>query len=271
MRTTCVILARAGSKGVPGKNVAPVAGRPCLAWTIEHALATRGIDEVVLTTDDPRAAAIARAQGVRVIDRPAELAHDRASVDDAVRHAMLGVAPDAADRDACVVLYANVPVRPADLTERALRLLASSGADSVQSYAPVGKHHPWWTVRIGEGSGTLAPWEGDVLYHSVYRRQELPPAYVPDGGVVVVSVQALLRKIPGVAPGPHAFLGSDRRAVVSPEGSVVDIDTRVDLLVADAILRGALAETGPARFARGDQDVGVPHTEPGWTCGRRAS
>lgn len=271
-RVIAVILARAGSKGVPGKNVALVGGRPCLAWTLEHALNTRRIDEVVVSTDDPRAASIARQHGVVVVDRPAELASDTATVDDAVRHAVTNAMPGGHDRDACVVLYANVPVRPADLSDRAISLLASTGADSVQSYAPVGKHHPWWTVRVDEPEGTLRAWEGDVLYHDTYRRQDLPPAHVPDGGVAAVTMGALFGRIPGVRPGPHAFLGLDRRAIVSPEGAVVDIDSKVDLLVADAILRGALLDrAGCGRFARADHDPGVPGAEPGWTCGRRAS
>lgn len=271
-RTVAVILARAGSKGVPGKNVAPVAGRPCIAWTIEHALNTRAIGDVIVTTDDPRAAAVARDHGVCVVHRPPALAGDTATVDDAVRHAVEQAAPGLSARDACVVLYANVPVRPVDLSERALAMLRSSGADSVQSYSPVGKHHPWWTVRVEGGSGVLSPWEGDVLYHDTYRRQDLPPAYVPDGGVVAVTIDALFRRIPGVSRGPHAFLGHKRRAIVSPEGSVVDIDTRVDLLVADAILRGALAEArSPDRFARAEGGGASAGAEPGWGCGRRAS
>ncbi len=138
-----------------------------------------------------------------------------------------------------VLLYANVPVRPLDLIDRAIDLLVRSDADSVQSYAPVGKHHPWWIARVDAGDGRVKPWEGDVLNHGVYRRQDLPPAFIPDGGVLVCTRRALTLQIPGVPSGPHAFFGLDRRGVLTREGEVVDIDSPIDLVVADAILRRA--------------------------------
>lgn len=238
MSAVAVILARAGSKGVPGKNVALVGGRPCIAWTIEAARASRLVRATVVSTDDPQAQAIAREAGVRVVDRPAFLASDSARVDDAVRHAVEAtgdVWTEPRSRDAIVILYANVPVRPAGLIDRAVRLFEESGCDSVQSYAPVGKFHPWWMARLSDG-GMVKPWEGEVLNHGVYRRQDLPAAWVPDGGVLVVSRAALFG--PGAGAGPHAFFGADRRGIETREGDVVDIDSPLDLVVADAILSG---------------------------------
>ncbi len=233
-----IILARAGSKGVPGKNAAILAGRPCVGWTIDAASNAARVGRVVVSTDDGAVASAARAARVELIERPTDLATDTARVDDAARHA-LGVIEERsgklADAAPIVILYANVPVRPAGLIDRALALLADSGCDSVQSYAPVGKNHPWWTARV-DPNGVVRPWEGDVLNHGIFRRQELPPAFVPDGGVIALSRRALVCAIPGVPPGPHAFFGRDRRAVINDDGAVIDIDAPVDLLVADAIL-----------------------------------
>lgn len=242
MRTLALILARAGSKGVPGKNTRPIAGRPCVAWTFDHALAARSagaVDRIAVSTDDRAIQELALASGLDVVARPPELATDEARVDDAARHAVRALGSDS-DFDAVVILYANVPVRPAGLIQRAVVLLVGTGADSVQSYAPVGKHHPWWTAVVeGEPEGgAVRAWDGGVLNHGVFRRQDLPPAFVPDGGVLVVTRAALFGEIPGVEPGPHAFFGRDRRGVVNPEGAVTDIDSEVDLLVADAVLSG---------------------------------
>lgn len=230
-----IVLGRAGSKGVPGKNLAIVGGRPCAAWTIEHALRSEGISRVLVSSDSSDLLALARKMGAEPVERPAELAHDRATIDDAARHAA-GAAGVSGD-ERVVILYANVPVRPPDLTDRALALLEESGCDSVQSYAPVGKHHPWWTARV-DAAGRVGPWEGEVLNHGVFRRQDLPPAFIPDGGVIALTCRALMLQILGVRPGPHAFFGADRRGVINPEGAVVDIDAPMDLLVADALLRG---------------------------------
>jgi CMP-N,N'-diacetyllegionaminic acid synthase len=247
-RGAAVILARAGSKGVPGKNWASVGGVPCVAWTIDAALAARRagvLSTVAVSTDDPRVAEIAHHMGAVVVQRPAGLAGDTARVDDALWHAvtdlesrgMIAKGP----RVPIVMLYANVPVRPVGLIEEAVGLLRSSGCDSVQSFQPVGKHHPWWTCVVGEG-GNVGAWDGGAMFHGCFRRQDLPPAHAPDGAVTVVTRASLLGEVGGVEPGPHAFLGRDRRAVVNPEGSVVDIDTMLDLRVADAILREASME-----------------------------
>ena len=235
-----IILARAGSKGLPGKNTALVAGKPCIEWTFEHAARSRHVGLVAVSTDDDAIKDLAHAHKLTVIDRPEHLAGDTARVDDAARHAVQQLEVSTGLRFTAnrpvVILYGNVPVRPADLTDRALALLTSTHADSVQSYQAVGKYHPWWTARLAE-DGAVAPWEGDVLNHGIFRRQALPPAYIPDGGVIAVTKQALTLEIDDIPEGPHAFFGKDRRGVINPEGSVIDIDTRMDLLVADAILQ----------------------------------
>jgi CMP-N,N'-diacetyllegionaminic acid synthase len=234
-----IILARAGSKGLPGKNISPIAGKPCIAWTIDHALAA-SLNHIAISTNDPKITDLVRSRypEIQVIQRPAELATDTARVDDAARHAVQEVelrhARLTAAQSAIVVLYANVPVRPQGLIDAALRALP--GGDSVQSYQPVGKNHPWWTARLDPITSEVHPWEGDVLNHGVFRRQDLPAAYIPDGGVLVVTRRALFLDITGIAPGPHAFFGRVRRGIVSP-GPVVDIDTRLDAVVADAMLR----------------------------------
>jgi len=237
MGAVAIILARSGSQGVPGKNSAEVGGRPCIAWTIDFACASDRIDRVVVSTDDDACARIAREMGAEVVERPDDLAHATATIDDAARHAHEAIgAPEAP----VVILYANVPVRPVSLADDAVELLEHSGCDSVQSFARVGKHHPWWTARI-DYEARLSAWEGETLFHGCFRRQDLPEALVPDGGVMVVTPDALMRRL-GAPDGPHAFLGVDRRAVVTDEGDVVDIDTRIDLLVADAVLRGVTTE-----------------------------
>ncbi len=249
---TAIILARAGSKGVPGKNVAPIAGRPCIEWTLDAALAASTVGRVLVSSDDPKVRAIARRSGVEFIARPKPLAADRATVDAAARHAVEHLRESRGPREVFVILYANVPIRPWDLIDRAVATLVDTHADSVQSYAPVGKFHPWWTARVDPRTGTVRPWEGRVLNHGVYRRQDLPPAHIPDGGVIAVTRRALMLEIPGVPPGPHAFFGRRRAGVINPEGSVIDIDAPTDLLVADAVLAGGGGAVGR----------GVPRARP---------
>jgi CMP-N-acetylneuraminic acid synthetase len=223
---TAVIIGRAGSKGLPGKNTAVLADRPLVTFSIDHARQSKTVRQVWVSTDSPEVAAVARSEGVAVIDRPAALATDTARVDDAVRHAIR-----AADDHApiVVILYANVPIRPGDLTDRAVRRLHETGADSVQSYSDVGKFHPAWMVELDD-EGRVEPREAGAIH----RRQELPRVYVPDGGVIAVTKESLF-----AADGndnPHAFFGAERRGIVNGHGDVIDIDSLFDLSVAEALV-----------------------------------
>lgn len=225
------ILARAGSKGLPDKCVRPLLGHAVIEYTIEHALASRLIDGVVLTTDSEAAARVARKYGVRTIARPAALANDTATVDSAVRHAVEAVESDGVGPvDAVVLLYGNIPVRAVGVIDRAIRHLMETGADSVRTVAAVTKQHPDWVHRL----------EGDrmVQYRTngIYRRQDLEPVYYHDGAVAVVTREALFGP-PRFAGDFQGFLGEDRRAIVQGPEDCVDIDGPVDFDLAEAILK----------------------------------
>ena len=256
---TAIVIARGGSKGLPAKNLRPLLGRPMVAWSIDHAQAMRTVDLVALSTDDERIAEVGRSAGVRVILRPAELSNDTARVDDVMRHAVgelergLGDAPavaggrrdekqepspcplpDYRERekklDILLMLYGNVPVRRPGLLDTAVSVLATSGCDSVQSFVSVGKFHPWWTYRMDR--------DGQVEFaddHKVYRRQELPALYVPDAAAIILRRDVLMDS--ASRPNePHAFFGKDRRGIVQADDATIDVDTELDLLVAEAML-----------------------------------
>ena len=207
-----VILARAGSKGLPGKCVRSLLGKPVIQYTIEHATGSRLLTRVVLTTDSEPAKALARQAGIEVIDRPPSLATDTATVDAAARHAVECWEIRHGKRvDIVVLLYGNIPVRTEGLIDRAIEHLIRSKGDSVRSVAPVSKQHPDWLHRL----------DGDRLFqfrpNSIYRRQDLDPLYYHDGAVAAVTREALFRALE--TPDDHqSFLGADRRAVVQRAG-----------------------------------------------------
>lgn len=231
-----VVIGRAGSKGLHGKNSRLLAGRPMICHTIDDAREATSVTRVIVSTDGAAIAQAAQSMGVMVVHRPATLATDTATVDSAVRHAVESI--DAAE-PIIVILYANVPVRPAGLIDRAVDLLIESKADSVQSYSDVGKCHPHWMVRLDE--------EGHVQPHvenAVYRRQDLPKLLIPNGGVIAIRRRSLFKVIQGQ---PHAFLGKDRRGIETPAGSVIDVDTPADLALAEATLSARF--TKPEKLA----------------------
>jgi N-acylneuraminate cytidylyltransferase len=220
-----VVIGRAGSKGLPRKNALPVAGVPMIVRTMRFARATPAIGRTIVSTDGEEIAQLARAEGVEVHLRPESVSHDTATVDSAVRHAVEACGSRAG---IVVILYGNVPVRPPDLAQRAIERLVESGADSVQSYYRVGKSHPYWMSRL-DGDGRVS----QFVENRIYRRQELPPLFMPDGGVIAVRRESLFDVREGE---PHAFFGRDRRGIETAEGDVIDVDTALDLAVAEAIL-----------------------------------
>jgi len=225
-RVLAVVIGRAGSKGLPRKNALPVAGIPMVARTVRFARAARSVDRTIVSTDGDEIATIARGEGAEVVMRPESVSNDTATVDAAVRHA---VEHSGSRAEVVVILYANVPVRPADLIDRAVARLDETGCDSVQSYCRMGKTHPYWMSRL-DGDGRVS----QFIENRIYRRQELPALYMPDGGVIAVRRASLFDVREGE---PHAFFGRDRRGIETQEGEVIDVDSELDLVVAEAILR----------------------------------
>ena len=229
MHTVAMILACAGSKGLPNKCILPLCGRPVLAYTIAHAEESRRVGAVAITTDSHPAAEIARAAGVTVFDRPPHLATDGATASDTSRDAVRQYETITGRwADLLVLLGGNVPVREAGLIDRCVDLLAETGCDSVQTVVAVGKHHPDWMYRVE--TGRMQPFRAS----RIVRRQELEPLYELSGAVVVARRDLLLGSDGN--PDPTAYLGTDRRAVIEREESV-DIDTLRDFYLAEAMLR----------------------------------
>lgn len=227
-----VILARAGSAGLKDKHVLPLLGRPVIGYTFEHARQSTRLTRIVVSSDSPEVLRLAAAAGFETIVRPAGLASADASVQDVMLHAMEQVEERPGFRaDALAVLYGNVPVRPARAIDRALELLAQTGADSVRSFCPVGKWHPAWMAQLA-GDRVLPLQTG-----SIHRRQDLTPLYLHDGAVVAVSRTSMLRGRQNPLD-PHAFFGADRRGFATEMGATVEIDHLRDLYWAEAVLRG---------------------------------
>lgn len=232
MTNLAVIIGRAGSKGLPNKNMRILGGKPLVSWSVEHALACRRVDEVVLTSDGQDILNVGRALGAKCYKRDTTRSHDTATIDDAVRHGVECWEAETGQRaDNIAILYANVPLRPSDLTDRALSKLVETGCDSVQTVYAVGKMHPLWMRKLtGPGEDMIENYQPN----EIYRRQDLPPVYMLNSGVLAVTRANLFNVDP---THPHNFLGTDRRAIVTAEDDVIDVDSELDLLLAEAVLK----------------------------------
>jgi N-acylneuraminate cytidylyltransferase len=208
-----LIPARGGSKGIPRKNVLPLAGKPLIAWSIRHALDSARIDRVVVSTDDDEIASVAEAWGAEVpFRRPPELAGDRSPDIDAFRHALTELAAlESYEPELVVHLRPTGPVRRVADVDAAIDLLVSRpDADAVRSVS-LAHQTPYKMWRL-EDDGTMEPLlrlPGLPDCQS-QPRQVLPRVYWQNGYVDVLRPRAVLehdsmwgrRVLPFVVDGP---------------------------------------------------------------------
>ena len=192
MRVLGLIPARAGSKGIPGKNLRLLGGKPLLQYTAEAALEATRLDRVVLTTEDEEIARIGQSCGLDVpFRRPPDLATDDAAMLPVVQHALRALSAAGDTYDAVCLLQPTNPFRDPRDIDASIDLLEESGADCVVSVRPVpSEFHPSWTFFLAE-DGWLRPSQGESLAPPP-RRQDLPPAVFRDGSIYVSRAQVIL-------------------------------------------------------------------------------
>jgi CMP-N,N'-diacetyllegionaminic acid synthase len=220
MRRVCTVLARAGSVGVPGKNVRLLGGVPLVAHSIRHARASGLFDAVVVSTDDPEVHRIAEAEGVDlVVDRPSELATATAGKVAAIVHAVEATeATLGGDFDVVVDLDATSPLRlPADVVAAVALLERDPDAVNVITAAPA-RRSPYFNLveRRPDGVVQLArPTDPPVL-----RRQDAPECFDMNASIYVWWRATLHPGLPVVNPGT--------RLHVMPEERSHDVDSELD-------------------------------------------
>lgn len=225
MNVLGLIPARGGSKGLPGKNLAPLCGRPLIAYTCEAALASRRLTRVIVSTDDARIADVARAHGVAApFVRPADIASDEASMRDVARHAVEWMRGAGEAVDAVVILQPTSPLRGAPHIDAAIDLLERSGADTVVSVVKVPHQFVPSSLMAREGE-RLVPLDAS----SGFRRQDKPVLYARNGPAVLALRVAAL--------DGDSFYSGEVRAIEMTGAESIDIDSSDDLIFAEALLR----------------------------------
>ena len=227
MKALGIIPARGGSKGVPRKNIRQVAGRPLIAYTINAARASRYLSASVVTTDDLQIAQISEALGCQVIMRPSELAADETPMFPVMMHVLDTLSAQDEKYDSVVLLQPTAPLRTGEDIDTCLEILETSGADSVISVAPVpGHYHPDWQFLIEDGK--LVLYSGAPLGQIVPRRQSLSLTFTRNGAIYACRTEVLYKH--------GMFYSADVRAYVMPPEHSINIDSELDLLLAEALL-----------------------------------
>lgn len=218
-----IIPARGGSKGLPRKNVLPLAGKPLIAWNIEAALAAKSVSRVAVSTDDAEIADIARRHGAEVIQRPLELAGDAANSESALLHGLEaqeeqeGYSPDL-----LVFMQCTSPLTTAEDIDKAVETLIGNNADSCLT-AKDFHYFIWKELEKGLAEGI----NHDKRYRP--RRQDREPQYQENGAVYVMKTE-------GFKTAEHRFFGKTVISLMPPE-RCFEIDNPVDLKIAEVLLQ----------------------------------
>ena len=226
-----IIPARGGSKGLLKKNIYPLLGKPLIGYTIEAAQSAKKLDHLVVTTEDSEIAKVSCRFGVKVIDRPIELATDECNIDGALKHAVQTIEQEGEDVEIVVWMQANFPLREKGEIDVVIEKLITTGADSVCTMSPVG-----WPLEkaFKISDGVLVPYFGTGGKYP--RRQDYPDAYIPNG-----AVYAMRRDLLMLQPAPEDpfdyFFGQHRLAHVQPKLEFgIEIDDANELALVEMFL-----------------------------------
>lgn len=211
-----IIPARGGSKGLPGKNIKLLNGKPLIAYTIEAALNTKKISRVIVSTDDTEIAEIAKKYGAEIpFMRPDFLADDQAKSIDVYNYTVERLEREEhIEIDGIIVLQPTSPLRTSQHIDEAIELFYIKNADSVISYCQ--EEHPiFWHKYINEDGKFEEIFSGDFQKN----RQEMRPTYYPNGAIYILSKNIL---------GTGNYYNDASYAFMMDKKFSIDIDTLED-------------------------------------------
>jgi len=207
-----IIPARGGSKGLSGKNIRLLQGKPLIAYTIEQALKAKNISKVIVSTDDKEIAEIALQYGGEVpFMRPEHLASDTAlSIDSYIY--TINRLKDKNDTDIkeFIVLQPTSPLRTCEDIDKAIDLFYEKKADSIISYTE--EHHPiLWHKQINDNLSFT-----NIFEDKLQNRQDIKTSYYPNGAIFIFKFDLILQK---------KYYSDKTYAYIMPRNRSVDIDT----------------------------------------------
>lgn len=231
----CTICVRGGSKGVPGKNVRDLAGKPLLVHSIEQARASGLFHAIGISSDSEHILELARKNGIDyAIRRPDELASDQAAKLPVIRHCVESIERESGKTfDVMVDLDATSPLRlPADIAV-AVEMLAEPGVDNVVTGMP-GRRSPYFTImeRTPDGGVQLSK----IIEPRPVRRQDAPPCFDMNASVYAWNRSGFWSN--------DGLFGPRTRLYVMPESRSIDIDSELDWQFVEFLF---------AKRARGEQ------------------
>jgi len=222
-----IITARAGSKGLPGKNSRILEGKPLIQYSIEAGIKSNYIDEVVVSSDCDECIEIASKLGLDIpFKRPDHLCGDEVPSADVIKHAIEFFQTKNKKYEIFVLLEPTSPLRTASDVDAALELMLKQGNKSLVSVCLADDQHPDFMFQL-DRTGTLKPWSSNNF--SPTRRQDVSSAFFLEGSVYISYVNYFLDK--------ETFCHEDTAAFIMPKFKSFEIDDIVDFYCVEAIMR----------------------------------
>lgn len=224
MKILYVIPARGGSKGIPGKNIKPLAGKPLINYTVDVARQLAEDKDICVTTDDAEIINVVEKNGLKVpFVRPAELATDKSGTYEVLLHAINFYKKQGINYDTLVLLQPTSPFRTVEDVKACLNLYTQD-IDMVVSVKPA-TTNPYYNAFETDEDGFLHISKGNGNYT---RRQDAPKVWEYNGAVYVINVESLLKMPLGKFPRRRMY-------EMSLEHSI-DLDTPTDWLIAETLI-----------------------------------
>ena len=223
-----IVPARAGSKGLPRKNIAPLCGKPLIAWSIEAGLRSQYIDLVIVSTDSNKIAGIAAEYGASVpFIRPAELATDETPTIDVVIHALEYLNIQRKQRfDYTVLLEPTSPLRDEADIDRAIKQLVDNvGASSLVGISRTEAQNPAFLVVLSENNFLIGLDQSEI---KPVRRQEIKDVYFLEGSIYVSDTKTLIAR--------RTFCHQETLGCIFPKWKSLEVDDLEDLIMVEALM-----------------------------------
>mgnify|MGYP003627109590 CR=1 FL=1 len=225
MKTIAIIPARGGSKGIPGKNILEICGKPLIDYSIETALQSENISELWVSSDDEKILKVAgKFKEVLIHQRKSKIAKDNSSVVDTIR-AILEEYSQENIPDAIILLQPTSPIRESKQIDEAISLLeVNTDMQSLISVCPMDDVHParmYWKKGL-----SLEP---ILEKYEQTRRQEIPLAYYRNGSMYIVRTKAFLEN--------NSLMVKPSIGFEMPESMLLNIDTPRDVLIAEPLIK----------------------------------
>ncbi|MEQ6123912.1 acylneuraminate cytidylyltransferase family protein [Pseudotenacibaculum sp. MALMAid0570] len=226
MKVVAIIPARSGSKGIPNKNLTKVGGKPLIAWSVEAAENSNGVDRIIVTSDGKDILEFSdQYKSVEILKRPESLAQDNTPTAPVIEHALDQFDISGDEYKYLILLQPTSPLRTAEDIDKALKLLNETNANSLISVVKP-DHHPLKSFKKNK-EGFL---EGIVNNDFPFMpRQELPVAYQPNGAIYVIEIKEFLKR--------KTFFTERTIEYIMPTSKSFDVDSYEDIAKIESQLK----------------------------------